>query len=304
MSDKMNSSRQQSLLAASEEDPEKKEEEPVDSEVSEVLEQVRSSCTIAVDILNDLLLYEKFDDGMFALSFEERKIKEYFLETVNVYTIQAKGAEIDFDIVFPRSSPTSLSLENVIVKIDSVKFSQVLRNLLSNALKFTSKGGKVKAICSVIPNNSKSSTAATSQPKIYYAQTPIGMKHHFESLVHSSHDVPDNSARDDDGIRTPKPNNNRCGGFIRLAISDDGIGITKENQKKMFHEFIQFDSGKIQRGGGSGLGLWIASSIVHLHHGKIRVYSEGEGKGTTFIVDLPIFKFFLMMILLVNEQVT
>ena len=54
---------------------------------------------------------------------------------------------------------------------------------------------------------------------------------------------------------------------------------------------MQISPNKLQSGGGSGLGLWVAKSIVEMHGGKISVYSEGEpGKGTSFHVDIPISK--------------
>ena len=68
-----------------------------------------------------------------------------------------------------------------------------------------------------------------------------------------------------------------------------GVGIELENQKVIFKEFGQIDRNTLQQGAGSGLGLWICQKIVILHHGTIRFYSEGLGKGSTFIVELPLY---------------
>ncbi|MHA2180278.1 MAG: PAS domain S-box protein, partial [Promethearchaeota archaeon] len=81
--------------------------------------------------------------------------------------------------------------------------------------------------------------------------------------------------------------------FYIISISDDGIGLTKDEMSKIFQKF-----GKIERYGkgldviseGSGLGLYISKSIIELHGGNIWVESEGRDKGSTFNFSLPILK--------------
>jgi len=79
---------------------------------------------------------------------------------------------------------------------------------------------------------------------------------------------------------------------VEISIKDTGIGLTKEEMDKLFTRF-----GKIERYGngleyvdiqGTGLGLYISKEIIDLHEGNIRAESEGRGKGSTFIVKLPI----------------
>ena len=72
-----------------------------------------------------------------------------------------------------------------------------------------------------------------------------------------------------------------------IVVTDSGAGISAENQKKLFRDIVQFNPEKLQAGGGSGLGLWITGGIVDLHGGKIRVFSEGEGMGCSFTVEIP-----------------
>ena len=71
-----------------------------------------------------------------------------------------------------------------------------------------------------------------------------------------------------------------------MVVTDTGAGISSSNQQKLFREIVQFNPEVLQAGGGSGLGLWITSSIVDLHGGTISVYSDGLGRGSTFTVEI------------------
>ncbi|MGB9703370.1 MAG: ATP-binding protein [Candidatus Micrarchaeales archaeon] len=77
--------------------------------------------------------------------------------------------------------------------------------------------------------------------------------------------------------------------FIQIEVSDTGIGIKEEDQKKLFKKFYQIErkTFAIQEGSGTGLGLSIAKEIVKLHGGRIGVVSQ-VGKGSTFWFTLPI----------------
>jgi len=75
---------------------------------------------------------------------------------------------------------------------------------------------------------------------------------------------------------------------VELTIADNGIGIPKEEQAKIFEKFFRASNvSKFDPGSGTGLGLFIAKSIVEQHGGKIRFESK-ENKGTTFFISLPI----------------
>ena len=68
---------------------------------------------------------------------------------------------------------------------------------------------------------------------------------------------------------------------LRVSVSDTGIGISKEHQKKLFQSFMQADSSVSRRFGGTGLGLVISKNIVEMLGGEIQVDSE-ENKGACF----------------------
>jgi two-component system CheB/CheR fusion protein len=71
---------------------------------------------------------------------------------------------------------------------------------------------------------------------------------------------------------------------ITIEISDNGVGIEPQFIKRIFDPFEQADS----RREGLGLGLAISKAIVEMHRGTIGARSEGQGKGATFVIDLPL----------------
>jgi signal transduction histidine kinase len=74
--------------------------------------------------------------------------------------------------------------------------------------------------------------------------------------------------------------------FVEFAVSDTGIGMTAEQQAKLFEEFTQADAATAQRFGGTGLGLAITRKLARMMGGDVTVMSE-SGKGSTFTVRLP-----------------
>jgi PAS domain S-box-containing protein len=76
----------------------------------------------------------------------------------------------------------------------------------------------------------------------------------------------------------------------QIVISDTGVGIRAEFLPHVFDRFRQADSSYTRTHGGVGLGLAIVRHLVEMHGGTVRAESEGEGKGSTFIVRLPLLK--------------
>ncbi len=73
---------------------------------------------------------------------------------------------------------------------------------------------------------------------------------------------------------------------FKISVKDNGIGIKKEDLKRLFRDFEQLDSGAARRYEGTGLGLSLTRKIVEMQNGLIEIESE-EGKGSTFSVTLP-----------------
>jgi CheY-like chemotaxis protein/anti-sigma regulatory factor (Ser/Thr protein kinase) len=76
----------------------------------------------------------------------------------------------------------------------------------------------------------------------------------------------------------------------RIVVSDTGAGIKAEFLPYVFDRFRQQDSSYTRQHGGLGLGLAIVRHLVETHGGTVRAESEGEGKGATFVVSMPLLK--------------
>ena len=74
--------------------------------------------------------------------------------------------------------------------------------------------------------------------------------------------------------------------LVRVRVSDQGVGIPQAQLKRIFRRFHRFQwrGSKVK---GTGLGLYIVRSIVRRHGGRVSASSDGEGRGSTFTIDLP-----------------
>ncbi len=76
---------------------------------------------------------------------------------------------------------------------------------------------------------------------------------------------------------------------VKIIVSDTGIGIAKDKIHNMFSEmFERSEEAKRISSVGSGVGLYLSYQIIKSHNGKVWVTSEGEGKGSTFYIELPL----------------
>jgi signal transduction histidine kinase len=109
----------------------------------------KESCDVAVDILNELLLYEKLEGGILSLEKTIEPGRDVIHDAIQIFNIQARGCGIRMVITYD-------DLDGIMLEVDKPKISQVLRNLVSNAIKFSPSGSDVTVHTSVTKDTSNS----------------------------------------------------------------------------------------------------------------------------------------------------
>jgi len=84
-------------------------------------------------------------------------------------------------------------------------------------------------------------------------------------------------------VRVEVPDEKR----VTLSVQDHGVGIPASELKRVFRRFYRVQNRALIKVKGTGLGLFIVRAIAHKHGGRVFAQSEGEGRGTTFVLELP-----------------
>jgi len=196
-------------------------------EQKEFLSVVEKSSEHLLNIVNDILDLSKIKAQKIELEHIEFDPIEYFESAVESYAGNALKGNIDFHIFIDPELPTLLIG-------DPTKISQVVVNLVSNAIKFTPKNGEVSVS--------------------------------IEKISESNDETE-----------------------VKFSVSDTGIGITKEQRKKIFEAFSQADVSTSRKYGGTGLGLSISGKLIDLMGGKLGIRSVKD-EGSTFYFSLVLQK--------------
>lgn len=109
--------------------------------------------------------------------------------------------------------------------------------------------------------------------------------HHMGNVVAN---IIDNAIKYASGTPDITVNLKQLNDKVLISVEDKGIGMTKEEQKRVFDKFYRAQSGNIHNTKGFGLGLSYASEIINLHDGEISLESEKES-GTTVTITIPIY---------------
>lgn len=170
-----------------------------------------------IRLVNDLLQLSRMDSQDYELKKDIVLFNSFFNRIIDRFEM-AKSQNVTFERLLPEAS--------YYVEIDTDKVTQVIDNIISNAIKYSPDGGSVR----------------------------------FGFTVQ--------------------------GETLKVMISDDGMGIPKENVTRIFDRFYRVDRARARSMGGTGLGLAIAREMIEAHGGKIWAESE-EGYGTTIFFTLP-----------------
>lgn len=172
-------------------------------------------------MVTDLLHLSRIDNATSHLDVELINFTAFITFILNRFDkMRAQDQEKKYELV--RDYP----ITSVWIEIDTDKMTQVIDNILNNAIKYSPDGGKIT----------------------------VSMKTTDDQMI--------------------------------LSISDQGLGIPKEDLPKIFDRFYRVDKARSRAQGGTGLGLAIAKEIIKQHNGFIWAKSE-YGKGSTFTIVLP-----------------
>lgn len=186
--------------------------------VLKILETIHDTSKLTYSLLENLLLWAKAHSNKITFKSAKNDLNEIIRENIQIMQGQAIAKDITIE--------TSL-YPSAIVRCDKDMITTVIRNLLTNAIKFTKTNGNIKI-----------------------------------SVDRKNYD------------------------FI-VKVSDNGVGISKENIEKLFKIESKFQTKGTNNEIGTGLGLILCKEFVELHYGKIWVESE-LGKGSTFMFTIPV----------------
>ena len=179
-----------------------------------------------LNLINEILDLSKIEAGQMTVNIEKIRIEDLKQKLKNSFGHMINDKGLEFFIETEANLPEFL-------QTDRQRLEQIVKNLLSNALKFTEEG------------------------KI---SIKIGRPEKDADLSRS-------------GLNIDKA--------VSIAVTDTGIGISKDKQLAIFEAFQQADGSTARNYGGTGLGLSISKELVRLLGGELQLISE-KGKGSTF----------------------
>ena len=228
------------------------ERDQLTEECKETLTDVKGAVDVALETLNEALNYEKLQSNVMALEMSREDPLAFVLSSTSMFKAPAVNAGVS--LVLPEAVEVSW-LENTWIDIDIRKMSQVMRNFMSNALKFTPTGGSITVAMRI-------------------AEPPLAMEEDFLSRICS--------------LFSDRPNHPAPDPWLEISVQDQGVGIEPEYLPRIFNEVLQINPNKNQGGQGTGMGLYISKGIAELHGGRVEVGSAGLGQGSCFKVLLPL----------------
>ena len=292
-------------------------QESAEVERKETLVETQSACGAALDILNELLLFDKLESGALVLNKLNVPVPELVEDSIKMFSVQTREKSIGLLItnndeslltVAASSINNSMSIRSGApsyligtslllydtdeVTVDKNKVVQVIRNVVSNAIKFTPTRGRIQINVKFVPDAQYVKKARSGQGRTFRRNKsrviPIDSERGCDSDVEMNMSV---SSQVSERLGLASASSRQIPGELVIEIKDNGAGISEENQRRLFKEVVQFNPELLQNGGGSGLGMCISKSIMDMHGGTIGVRSAGEGQGSLFTLRLPMVRF-------------
>jgi len=152
---------------------------------------------------------------------------------------------------------------------EEISFLKILEDIVNNEnlkLQETNKGGEIKLV-----------TSGIKAEKIYADRV------HFTNMIY---DIIDNAVKYSGASPIVKVSAMQDGDSLLLAISDNGLGISKENIKKVFKKFYRVSTGNVHDVKGFGLGLFYVKGICDSHNWRLDLDSK-VGEGTNITINIP-----------------
>jgi signal transduction histidine kinase/CheY-like chemotaxis protein len=225
--------------------------------VRHVFSSLTSTTAAAVGLsrlCDEYLTLEKIDSGRFVIESRAMDLKQVLATTRHVFRAQYAAKSLTLATTVDDALPSR-------IVADPDRLRQCVANYLSNACKFSLPGG----------------TVAVDVSLVYQERVPVSER--AAPFPHGGHStstvVPVPHAP---GSLTP---------FVRIAVKDAGVGISNEDQEKLFQPFQQISAGALQKGNGTGLGLSIVRMIAGLMGGRAGCTSA-PGSGSEFFILLPL----------------
>lgn len=223
-----------------------------------------------LSLIDDILDLSKIEAGKLTIEQSEFSLRD----VINASLVMFREKALKHNI--KTKAEIGKGAEYLIA--DERKIKQVIINLLSNGFKFTPDGGAVSVLARKVlsaPSPIPSPLRAMAHRGEEKHESPIPSPHRGVEKNESPLSSPHRGEEEGEG-----------GFFIEISVEDTGIGISPEDQKKLFQPFQQVETALSKKYPGTGLGLNLSKKIIELHGGKIWVESE-VGKGSRFIFVIP-----------------
>ncbi|MBD1853083.1 PAS domain-containing protein [Leptolyngbya sp. ST-U4] len=225
------------------------------------LEIIERNAKLQTQLIEDLLDVSRILRGRLSLNVSQVNLNETIEVAIETVRLAAEAKSIQIQ--------THLLPIAACVSGDPNRLQQVIWNLLSNAVKFTPNGGRIQV--------------TLEQVESKHREMRKGKDRELENRAAST-------AADTTSSDSSLPCQSAIPTLAQITVTDTGKGIHPHFLPHVFDYFRQEDGATTRKFGGLGLGLAIVRHLVELHGGTVKATSEGEGKGTTFIVTLPLLR--------------